>query len=152
MAAGTVTDPMGRSWPAASNSCADVRAAFTQAHVTLGYPSYSAVSCSADPVKAGTVLSFSPSGSWAVSAITATATTTGDTGGTTGGTGGTTGGTGTTTVSAGSTTLTLVVTPYRATADDYQALSVIFGAVLAAASVIWGVKRLYVLLTNRPEA
>lgn len=47
---------------------------------------------------------------------------------------------------------TLVITPYTATADDYQAVSLIFAAVLTAACVIWGVKRLYVLLTSRPES
>lgn len=49
-------------------------------------------------------------------------------------------------------TCTLVITPYKASAEDYEAVSTIFGAILIAASVIWGVKRLYVLLTNRPEA
>jgi len=45
-----------------------------------------------------------------------------------------------------------VITPYKATADDYEAVSLIFAAVLTAACVIWGVKRLYVLLTSRPES
>lgn len=52
----------------------------------------------------------------------------------------------------GGGTCTLVITPYTATAEDYEAVSVIFGAVLAAACVIWGVKRVYVLLTSRPES
>lgn len=49
-------------------------------------------------------------------------------------------------------TCSLVITPYKATADDYAAVSTIFGVVLTAAAVIWGVKRIYNLISNRPEA
>lgn len=49
-------------------------------------------------------------------------------------------------------TCTLVITPYQATADDYAAVTGIFAAVLTAACVIWGVKKIYALLTERPEA
>lgn len=46
----------------------------------------------------------------------------------------------------------LVIVPYQATADDYAAVSLIFGAILTAACVIWGAKRIYHLLTSRPES
>lgn len=42
--------------------------------------------------------------------------------------------------------------PYVATADDYAAVSLIFGAILTAACLIWGSKQLYNLLRNRPES
>ncbi len=58
-----------------------------------------------------------------------------------------------TTVTCGSgNTCTLVITPYKATPEDYEAVSVIFGAILTAACVIWGVKRILLLLKDRPEA
>lgn len=57
-----------------------------------------------------------------------------------------------TTVECPSSTCTLVISPYVATADDYAAVSAIFGAILAAACVIWGVKKIYNLIANRPEA
>lgn len=41
---------------------------------------------------------------------------------------------------------------YIATADDYAAVSVIFGVILTAACVIWGAKQVYNLLRNRPES
>jgi len=57
-----------------------------------------------------------------------------------------------TTVSCPTSTCTLVISPYVATADDYQAVSTIFGAILAAACLIWGAKQILNLLRNRPEA
>lgn len=42
--------------------------------------------------------------------------------------------------------------PLRASADDYAAISIIFGAVLTASCVIWGVKQIFNLVKNRPEA
>lgn len=56
------------------------------------------------------------------------------------------------TVQCPTSTCTLVIQPYQATADDYAAVALVFAATLTAASVIWGVKRLYRLLTQRPEA
>jgi len=56
------------------------------------------------------------------------------------------------TVSCPTSTCTLVISPYVATADDYEAISLIFGAILTAACVIWGVKKLYNLIANRPES
>lgn len=52
----------------------------------------------------------------------------------------------------GGDTCTLVITPYVATPEDYQAVSIIFGLTLGAACVIWGVKQIYNLLKDRPEA
>ena len=43
-------------------------------------------------------------------------------------------------------------TPFKATADDYAAVSVIFGAILATSCVVWGVKKVYNLVAMRPEA
>lgn len=151
MASGTVSDPQGRAWPAASNSCADVKAAFTQAHVSLGYPSYSAVSCSADPVKVGTTVTFSPTGSWTVSAITATATETtsgGTTGGTTGGTNTTTG---TTSTTSGTLTVTVKVEPAPPTAERIADLAQLFGLSIAFLVVIYGGKKLLNLFDNHHE-
>lgn len=56
------------------------------------------------------------------------------------------------TVTCPTSECTLVIVPYQATSDDYAAVSVIFGAVLAAACIIWGVKQIYNLVKNRPEA
>lgn len=41
---------------------------------------------------------------------------------------------------------------YTATADDYIAVSAIFGVILTAACLIWGSKQLLNLLHNRPES
>lgn len=41
---------------------------------------------------------------------------------------------------------------FKASADDYAAISIIFGAILTAACVIWGVKQIYNLIKTRPEA
>lgn len=57
-----------------------------------------------------------------------------------------------TTVTCPTSTCTLVIHPYVATADDYQAVSMIFGAILTAACLIWGAKQVLNLLRNRPEA
>lgn len=57
-----------------------------------------------------------------------------------------------TTVTCPSSTCTLVISPYVATADDYQAVSLIFGAILTAACFIWGAKQVLNVLRNRPEA
>lgn len=51
-----------------------------------------------------------------------------------------------------SCTIVVVTQPYVATPDDYAAVSSVFGVTLCAAAVIWGVKQLYNLLKNRPEA
>jgi len=56
------------------------------------------------------------------------------------------------TIECPTSTCTLVIMPYVATADDYESISVIFGAILTAACVIWGVKKLYNLIANRPES
>jgi len=45
----------------------------------------------------------------------------------------------------------LVISPYVATSDDYLAVSMIFGAILTAACVIWGAKQVLNMLRNRPE-
>lgn len=42
--------------------------------------------------------------------------------------------------------------PYRATTEEYQAVSSIFVAILVASCMIYGAKKIYNLLTNRPEA
>lgn len=55
-------------------------------------------------------------------------------------------------ITCAQTTCTLVISPYRATPDDYQAVTIIYAATLTAACVIWGVKQIYRLLTTRPEA
>lgn len=52
----------------------------------------------------------------------------------------------------GSGTCTLVITPYVATADDYEALTVIFIAIFTAACIIWGVKAVLNLLRDRPDS
>lgn len=148
MASGTVSDPQGRSWPAASNSCADVKAAFTSAHVQLGYPAWSAVSCSADPVKAGTVVTFSPSGQWTVSAITATATSSGGTGGT-GDTTGTT--TGTVSMGSGTLTLTVKVEPAQASPERINDLMQLFYLSIAFLVVVYGAKKLLNLFDRDHE-
>lgn len=41
---------------------------------------------------------------------------------------------------------------YVATADDYAAVTAIFAAVLTTSCIVWGVKRVYNLIANRPEA
>lgn len=41
---------------------------------------------------------------------------------------------------------------FRATSEDYAALSTIFGVILVAATLIWGAKQVLNLLRNRPEA
>ncbi len=58
------------------------------------------------------------------------------------------------TVTCASSTCTLVVTttPYVAQQADYDAINAIFGIVLAAACVIWGVKAVFNVIRNRPEA
>ena len=55
------------------------------------------------------------------------------------------------TVTCPTSTCTLVIQPYVATADDYAAVSVIFGAILTAACLVWGVKQILRLLRERPE-
>lgn len=42
-------------------------------------------------------------------------------------------------------------TPYRAMADDYAAVSMIFGAVLVAACCIWGAKQVLRMFRDRGE-
>lgn len=55
------------------------------------------------------------------------------------------------TVTCPTSTCTLVIAPYVATQDDYVAVSSIFGAILVAACVIWGLKAVLNLLRDRPE-
>lgn len=55
------------------------------------------------------------------------------------------------TVQCPTSTCTLVISPYVATADDYEAVTLIWIAVMTAACVIWGVKRVYKLLSARQE-
>lgn len=148
MASGTVSDPQGRSWPAASNSCADVKAAFTQAHAQLGYPSYSASSCSSDPIAVGTVVTFTPSGQWTVSAITATATASGGTGGS-GDTSGTT--TGTVSMGSGTLTLTVKVEPAQPSHERINDLMQLFYLSIAFLIVIYGGKKLLSLFDSNHD-
>lgn len=42
--------------------------------------------------------------------------------------------------------------PFKATPDDYAALSIIFGFVLAAAAAVWGVKQVLNLFRTAPES
>lgn len=51
----------------------------------------------------------------------------------------------------GGGTCTLVIAPYQATPEDYQAVTLIWVAVMTSACVIWGVKRIYKLLSARQE-
>jgi hypothetical protein len=56
------------------------------------------------------------------------------------------------TVTCPTSTCTLVISPYVASADDYAAVTAIFTAILTAACIVWGVKKIYNLISNRPEA
>lgn len=56
------------------------------------------------------------------------------------------------TVTCPTSTCTLVISPYVASADDYSAVSLIFGAILTAACLVWGAKQILRLFQNRPEA
>lgn len=49
-------------------------------------------------------------------------------------------------------TITLVVTPIRATAEEYEAVTAIFGATLVALVVVWGVKAVYRLFVRPTDA
>lgn len=146
MAAGTVSDQAGRAWSTNSNSCADVKTAFTAANAQLGYPSYSAVSCTADPVVVGTSVSFSPSGVWTVSAITATATSSGGGTGTDPGTG-----TGTTTTTSGTLTLKISLEPAPPSAERIQDLSLLFGLSIVFLVAVTGAKQLLQLFQVNHE-
>ncbi|WHZ11204.1 MAG: hypothetical protein OJF60_001643 [Burkholderiaceae bacterium] len=53
--------------------------------------------------------------------------------------------------STNSCTLVVTAQPYTATADDYTALSMVFGAILAAACLVWGGRQLFKLLWQVPE-
>lgn len=44
------------------------------------------------------------------------------------------------------------IIPDGASADEYLAVSVVFGVVLAASCIIWGAKQLLNLMQNRPES
>lgn len=55
-------------------------------------------------------------------------------------------------VTCPSSTCTLVIMPYKATAEDYAAVSLIFGAIFTAACLIWGLKQIHQLLKNRNES
>ena len=58
---------------------------------------------------------------------------------------------GTTITCGGGGSCTLVIVPYQATADDYASVTLIWAAVMTAACIIWGLKRLYKLLSARQE-
>lgn len=58
---------------------------------------------------------------------------------------------GTTIACGGGGTCTFVITPYVATADDYAGVSIIFGAVLVAACLIWGAKQVLRTFRDRGE-
>lgn len=49
-------------------------------------------------------------------------------------------------------TITVVVTPWVASAADYEAIGVLFGVVLAAGVVVYGVRMIFNLLNKTPEA
>lgn len=57
----------------------------------------------------------------------------------------------TTITCGGGGSCTLVIVPYKATAEDYQSVALIWGTILTAACIVWGVKRIYALLTERQE-
>lgn len=142
MASGTVTNNQGQTWPTNSNSCADVKAAFTAANASLGYPNYTAVSCTADPVVVGTSVSFTPSGVWTVQAITATATSSGGDTGT---------GTGTTSTTSGTLTVVVKVEPAPPSTERMQDLELLFGLSIVSLVVIWGAKQLLQLFQVNHE-
>lgn len=54
-------------------------------------------------------------------------------------------------VTCAGSSCTLVIVPYQATADDYAAVSLIFGAILTAACAVWGIKKVLAMLRDRPE-
>lgn len=47
---------------------------------------------------------------------------------------------------------TVTVAPFSATPDQYTAVSTVFGLILCALAVTWGLKHLYRVLANPPEA
>lgn len=49
-------------------------------------------------------------------------------------------------------TITFVVSPMRASAEDYAAVSSIFGALLLALIAIWGFKKVLYLFSKPTEA
>lgn len=53
---------------------------------------------------------------------------------------------------SGSASGTVSVTPYVATVDDYTALSSVFGLVLVAAAITWGLKQVYNTIANHAES
>lgn len=55
---------------AATRNCADVKASATYCLQNNGYPSYSASTCTSDPVVVGTTINFTPSGYWNITGIT----------------------------------------------------------------------------------
>lgn len=56
------------------------------------------------------------------------------------------------TVTCPTSTCTLVIQPYVATQEEYEAISLIFAATLVAACAIWGAKQILQLWRDRPEA
>lgn len=47
---------------------------------------------------------------------------------------------------------TLTVQPYTASKEEYQAITDIFAAILTAACLIWGLKRVFLLFRSGPES
>lgn len=41
--------------------------------------------------------------------------------------------------------------PYKATTEEYTAVSIIFGLILTAACLVWGAKQILNLIRDRPE-
>lgn len=53
---------------------------------------------------------------------------------------------------AASCSVSVYVAPARATADDYEAAGVLFGAFLGAAVVVWAAKRVLRLFERQSES
>lgn len=116
------------SIPVESNTCSAALVAVNAYHMVYT-PRYVAEACSSDPVVPRTRLTMRDTKTvnsvlnWDISAITATAPDSG-----------------------------LVVKPFVASPDDYAAVAVIFGVILSAACLIWGLKQILRLLRTSSEA
>lgn len=118
------------------NSCTGIAAGLREVLTTNSHIERP-VTCSVDPVVTGATIKAvrwdnGAATTYTVSAVTATA--------------GTTGVTALGVSSSGSSSA-----PYKATADDYAAVTAIWVLTLTAAAIIWGVKRVYNLLSARQE-
>jgi hypothetical protein len=56
------------------------------------------------------------------------------------------------TVTCPTSTCTLVIVPYVATQDDYNAISTIFALIFGAACLIWGAKQIYLMFRSQNES